>query len=626
MPLLIHYASTVAATKYNQRFQTTEVKDAINQVYTFGYDPLGRLLSQTRAGGTMSFQYDEVGNRKKRIDYAGRITNYTYDNLNRLTKIEYGDPVAAGAPPNAQATYGYDDISRLTSATNEAGTVSFAYDNRGRLKTETDVFGHLIEYGYDAASNRTQLKLDGSVHTAYVYDDANRLTTLTDEMGQNFTFGYDIADRLTSRTMPNGVTSTFEYDGMSRLKRLKHQSSTATLFDNQYAYNSANQISQITDMANTRVFGYDLVDRLTSVHTNGTQTESYTFDDVGNRTTSHLSATYGYQSGKFNQLASTATATMQYDANGNIIRKGEGSQFWRYVWDQENRLTEAATRKQKVRYRYDALGRRVERNFGFKERAKFTHDGLDVVMDDDNNTGLTKYQNGLGIDDKLKVSSGGASNYFLQDHLGSTLGLSNSTASVNSSASYDSFGNATGNLATRYQFTGREYDAFSGFYYYRARSYDANLGRFISEDPIGFGGGDINLYGYVKNNAFNFRDPSGKSPAVVVAAIVGGGIAAELLLHYALANYADNNRSFGADPYGRKRHCWVNCMSTRLHLGNPLPVAAGGLLKEVVNYFQDPSLLDDSIKDLDANRRGQQLAYVFWKGCEQLCNDCQADR
>ncbi|MCC6329082.1 MAG: RHS repeat protein [Acidobacteria bacterium] len=498
----------VTTTKYDPRFQTTEVKDAINQTYTFAYDPLGRLLSQTRAGGTMTFEYDEVGNRKKRTDYAGRVTNYTYDNLNRLTKISYGDPVASGAPPNAEATYGFDDLSRLTSATNEAGTVGFTYDNRNRLKTETDVFGHLLEYGYDAASNRTQLKLDGSVHTAYVYDDANRLTTLTDEVGQNFTFGYDIADRMTSRTMPNGITSTFEYDGMSRLTRLKHQSLTATLFDNQYLYNTANQISQITGLANTRVFGYDLVDRLKTVSTNGTQTESYAFDDVGNRTASHLSATYGYQSGKFNQLASTATATMQYDANGNIIRKSEGSQFWRYVWDQENRLTEAATRKQKVRYKYDALGRRVERNFGFKERTKFTHDGLDVVMDDDNNTGLTKYQNGLGIDDKLKFSNAGASSYFLQDHLGSTLGLSNSAASVNSSASYDSFGNATGNLATRYQFTGREYDSFTGQHYYRARFYDANLGRFISEDPISLGGG-INPFAYVGNNSMNRTDPSG---------------------------------------------------------------------------------------------------------------------
>ena len=294
---------------------------------------------------------------------------------------------------------------------------------------------------------------------------------------------------------------------------MKHQSSSATLFDNQYTYNTASQISQITDLTNTRVFGYDLVDRLTSVHTNGTQTESYTFDDVGNRTASHLSASYGYQSGKFNQLTSTATASYQFDANGNTIQKSEGKDFWRYTWDYENRLTEASTRKEKVRYRYDALGRRVERNLRYsKDRTRFTHDGLDVVMDDDAETGITKYQNGLGIDDKLKLSNGGTASYFLGDHLGSALGLANTSASVTSSNSYDSFGNSTGNLASRYQFTGREFDSFSGLQFSRARFYDPKLGRFTSEDPIQLRAGP-NMYSYVGNHPQAFSDPFGLFPS-----------------------------------------------------------------------------------------------------------------
>ncbi|MBK8151176.1 MAG: RHS repeat-associated core domain-containing protein [Acidobacteria bacterium] len=91
---------------------------------------------------------------------------------------------------------------------------------------------------------------------------------------------------------------------------------------------------------------------------------------------------------------------------------------------------------------------------------------------------------------------------------GSTNALTDSSGNVTSSASYDSFGNA-GNLATRYKFTGREYDDFTGLHYYRARWYDGNLGRFISEDPIGFAGGDVNLYGYVHSNSINKNDPLG---------------------------------------------------------------------------------------------------------------------
>jgi RHS repeat-associated protein len=139
---------------------------------------------------------------------------------------------------------------------------------------------------------------------------------------------------------------------------------------------------------------------------------------------------------------------------------------------------------------------------------KFIYDGQDVLVDDNNGT-LTKYLNGVGIDNKLRVQTGSDVKYFLTDHLGSTNGLSDASGNIASAASYDSFGNASGNLSTRYQFTGREYDNFTGLHYYRARFYDARIGRFISEDPIGLAGGDINLYGYVWNSPNAFTDPSG---------------------------------------------------------------------------------------------------------------------
>ena len=80
-----------------------------------------------------------------------------------------------------------------------------------------------------------------------------------------------------------------------------------------------------------------------------------------------------------------------------------------------------------------------------------------------------------------------------------------------SAASSQATGNAAPNIATSYRYTGREYDADTGLYYYRNRWYDPEIGRFISEDPIGFAGGDINLYGYVWNNPYSFRDPLGNT-------------------------------------------------------------------------------------------------------------------
>jgi RHS repeat-associated protein len=95
------------------------------------------------------------------------------------------------------------------------------------------------------------------------------------------------------------------------------------------------------------------------------------------------------------------------------------------------------------------------------------------------------------------------------DHLGTTRALTDASGSPTSNLTYDSFGNVTvGSAATRYTYTGREVDADTGLMYYRARWYDPNQGRFVSEDPIGFDGG-INWYVYVVNRPLSYTDPLG---------------------------------------------------------------------------------------------------------------------
>ncbi len=98
--------------------------------------------------------------------------------------------------------------------------------------------------------------------------------------------------------------------------------------------------------------------------------------------------------------------------------------------------------------------------------------------------------------------------YFTHDHLGSTTALTDAAGNVVERMSYDAFGDTPASPRTRYTFTGRERDEFTGLYYYRARWYDAVVGRFISEDPIGFDGG-VNWFAYVENNPVNRKDPSG---------------------------------------------------------------------------------------------------------------------
>ncbi len=109
--------------------------------------------------------------------------------------------------------------------------------------------------------------------------------------------------------------------------------------------------------------------------------------------------------------------------------------------------------------------------------------------------------------------AGGEHYYYHVDGLGSVTAVTNGAGEELATNRYDSFGKLvaqTGSLpfASTYTYTGREWDAEAGLYYYRARYYDPSLGRFISEDPIGFAGG-MNFYAYVENNPLKWVDPWG---------------------------------------------------------------------------------------------------------------------
>ena len=103
----------------------------------------------------------------------------------------------------------------------------------------------------------------------------------------------------------------------------------------------------------------------------------------------------------------------------------------------------------------------------------------------------------------------------LTDHLATVRDLVNSDGSVVKHMTYDAYGalQSDSNPLTdsRYRFAGREYDAETGLYYLRARYYDASTGTFISEDPIGYAGGETNTYAYAGGDPVGHRDLSGHS-------------------------------------------------------------------------------------------------------------------
>jgi RHS repeat-associated protein len=138
---------------------------------------------------------------------------------------------------------------------------------------------------------------------------------------------------------------------------------------------------------------------------------------------------------------------------------------------------------------------------------------------------LARYTQGaVAIDEPLSQLRSGTTSYYEQDGIDTVTSLTNSSGAVANTYAFDSFGKlnaSTGTLTNPIQYTGREFDPETGLYFNRARYYDPNTGRFISEDPIAFDGG-INFYPYGLNTPINLRDANGKSAAAVAIPVSEG--------------------------------------------------------------------------------------------------------
>jgi RHS repeat-associated protein len=124
-----------------------------------------------------------------------------------------------------------------------------------------------------------------------------------------------------------------------------------------------------------------------------------------------------------------------------------------------------------------------------------------------------RYLHGPETDQVLAEEANGQTRWLLADHQGTIRQIVDGSGILLNQISYDSFGNITNqsnaSVTFRFGYTGREFDSETGQYYYRSRYYDPKVGRFISEDGLGFGAGDTNLSRYVFNSPTNFTDPSG---------------------------------------------------------------------------------------------------------------------
>ena len=217
---------------------------------------------------------------------------------------------------------------------------------------------------------------------------------------------------------------------------------------------------------------------------------------------------------------------VRYDANGNTLSDPSGKS---YTWDFENRMTQAVvpgTNGGTTTFKYDPFGRRI-----YKQSPNFTsvflYDGPNLI-ETTNGSGseVASYTLTQDIDEMLAELRGGTTDYYAADGLASVTSLSSSAGALANTYVYDSFGNttaSTGTLRNYFQYTGREFDPETGLNYDRARYYNPTTGRFLSEDPIGFYGGN-NFYRYVENNPADLIDPFGLWSWTGVGAGVGGAL------------------------------------------------------------------------------------------------------
>jgi RHS repeat-associated protein len=177
-------------------------------------------------------------------------------------------------------------------------------------------------------------------------------------------------------------------------------------------------------------------------------------------------------------------------------------------------------------FTYDALGRRLTKTLN-GVTTKFIYSGNQVIEEITN--GVTKrYLVGLGLDDVWASRQGSVDEFLLKDALnGSVMAVVDPTSqTVKTGYGYSPFGTtfkSNNNSNNNLLFTGRELDLGGTVYYFRGRYYNAGFQRFLSEDPIGFAGGDTNLYRYNGNSPLVGGDPTGLEPKFDVRIGSGSG-------------------------------------------------------------------------------------------------------
>jgi RHS repeat-associated protein len=527
--------------EYDKRGKLTEVADALGGVTRYGYDEQGNQLTQTDAnnhttlygydrmgrrtkrtlplGMSETYAYDLAGNLTSRTDFRGKTTTFAHDSMNRVLRKT---PDASLAEP--AVTFTYTATGRRKTMTDASGPTTYTYDTRDRPVGKETPQGTL-SYAYDLAGNVKSIRSSNAngVTVNYSYDELNRLSNVVDNSlaAGTTAYAYDLNGNLESTTYPNAVRTSYTFDSLNRLKNV-NAAKGSTLANYAYTLGAAGNRLSVTEAGGrTTGYAYDALYRLTGETASGDTvpanngTINYTYDAVGNRlnrasTVGAIPATTSTYDAN-DRLTSDA-----YDPNGNTT----ASNGTAYQYDSENRLT--SLNGGAVTYVYDGDGNRVARTSGGVTTRYLVdtnnHTGHAQVVEELINSSVRRtYTYGHDLISQTQVlNNTRATHFYGYDGHGSTRYLTDTAGTVTDTYTYDAFGNLiarTGTTPNDYLYAGEQLDSNLGFYYLRARYMNPYTGRFRTQDSYEgniFKSLSLHKYVYAHDDPVNLSDPSGR--------------------------------------------------------------------------------------------------------------------
>jgi RHS repeat-associated protein len=290
------------------------------------------------------------------------------------------------------------------------------------------------------------------------------------------------------------------------------------------------------------LYFYDEVGRLTQVDEGGVPVEAYSYDANGNRLTSTNSAgTFAATYDDQDRIETYGTVEYSFTLNGELLNKTDTTtnESTDFVYDAMGNLREVTLPNGDViEYLVDGQGRRVGKLYnGVLERAWLWRGQLQPVAELDgagNVVARFVYAEGVNVPELMATST--SAYRFVKDHLGSVREVVDvATNAVVQQLEYDAWGRVLADTSPGFQpfgFAGGLHDPDTGVVRFGARDYDAESGRWVAKDPIGFDGG-INHYEYAASAPTSFADPTGKFvwilpfiPAAIDAGVIFGTAAA----------------------------------------------------------------------------------------------------